>query len=1120
MSRSSTRPRTFAALAGVVSLALLGAGGPASAGPASGPPGADRGRFTSTGQIGAPVSTISAELDKVVAASTRGKDGRVSVLVKLDVQAVASYDGHLRGYAATSPRATGKAFNPKSAASQRYKGYVNQRQAAFERAAKAAAPSATVTGRYDIALGGVALRIRPSELGAISRLAGVAAVLPDRLEKVQTNVSPGFIGAGALWQSLGGQGSAGEGVVVGVLDTGIWPEHASYSDPDPAGKPYAAPPPPLSGTRACEFSGGANPGPAFLCNNKLIGADRFMATYDAIIGLLPNEYSTARDENGHGTHTSSTAAGNRSVAASIFGLARGTVSGIAPRAHVIMYKVCGDQGCFNSDSVAAIQEAIQDGVDVVNFSISGGGNPYADAVELAFLDAYNAGVFVSASAGNSGPGANTVDHRGPWVTTVGASTTNRHFRTTVNLASSDGATLGLVGSSVTQGIGAPTPVVLATAAGSNALCTAPLNGSAAGKIVVCQRGPNRVLKSKAVFDAGGAGMLLDNPTRLNEFTDNHWVPTVHLENTAGAQLRAFLEAHPNVTASWANPTSQTVPGDEMTAFSSRGGSGQVLGVSKPDVTAPGLQILAAHTPTPATAAGGPPGQLFQSIAGTSMSSPHVAGSGALLADLHPTWTPGQIKSALMTSTTQEVRNNDGTSPTTPFDRGSGRIRLNKAGDPGATISDSGADYVALQNRLYNANYPSLYVPSFPGRLSVERTLHNETNKVAKYKVQVTTPSDLKVTVPGTVNVPAGGDATFTITLDGVGLADGAVRHAQLTLTDAPGHRIAFPITVVRGQAALPMTKDCTPTTLAVDATTTCTITITNTSLSDATVSMTDAVPSRLDVVDASVTGGTLAGNTVTFNGTVPATVPPSVSIAPGSSPAGGYLPLSLFGIPPIGGVGDDTITNFNVPAFTFGGATYTKLGVSSNGYVVVGDTVSADNSLNNQNFPDPNLPNNTLATFWTDLNPAAAGALRIGTLTDGSDTWIVVDWQAVREFGTAGNLHSMQIWIGVDGDANPGTDVSYAYGPNTGNGDGGFTSVGAENITGTSGNNTYFNGVGTLPTNGTQLRVTSAGGSVGQHVVSFDATGETAGAWTNCAALTSSAFDGTSFRCVSGTVTP
>lgn len=1114
-----SRPyRSLAAVAAAaaVSLATLTAGGPAAADEAK----PDPSRFTARGlHPSAMVSTVESDLDKVVATSPRTRSGLVSVLVKLDEQPVVSYDGHLKGFPATSARATGRTFDPTSSASRKYLAHVKQKQAAFERAAKAKAPSGKVVGRYDLVFGGVSMLVRPDEVAGLARTAGVAAVLPDSVEQPQTDVSPGFMGAGALWQSLGGQSKAGEGSIVGVLDTGVWPEHPSFSDPDPAGKPYAAPKPTLSGARACEFGGGAHPGPAFTCNNKLIGADRFMATYDAVVGLMPTEFTTARDDNGHGSHTASTSAGNRSVAASIFGLARGIVSGISPRSQVIAYKVCGDGGCFQSDSVAAIQKAITDNVDVINFSISGGASPYADAVELAFLDAYDAGVFVSASAGNSGPGPDTVDHRGPWVTTVGASTSTRHFQSTVELASTDGATLSLVGSSITPGIGTATPVVLATAVGSDALCTTKITGAATGKIVVCERGPGRVLKSKVVADAGGAGMLLYNATRLNQFTDNHWVPTVHLENTQGTSLLAFLEAHPGVTARWAEPTSRTVAGDEMTAFSSRGGAGQSLGVSKPDVTAPGLQILAAATPAPATDAGGPLGQLFQSIAGTSMSSPHVAGSGALLTALHPDWTPGQIKSALMTSATPAVANNDGVSATTPFDRGSGRVRLNKAGDPGATFDESAADYVSLRDSLWNANYPSLYVPSLAGRLSVQRTLHNESSKAAKWKLSVSTPSDLKVTVPSTLTLPAGGDATFTIAVDGVGLADGAVRHAQITLTDTPGHRIVFPVTVVRGQALISMDKTCTPQTLAVGATTSCTITATNPTFDDATVSMVDAVPSRLDVVDATVTGGTLAGNTVTFNGVVPATDPPDVTVAPGTSPAGGYLPLSAFGTAPISGVGDDSITNVNVPGFTFGGQTYTQLGVSSNGYVVVGGGAGEDNSINNQNFPDANRPNNVLAPFWTDLNPAAAGAVRIDVLTDGVDDWIVVDWAGVREFSNP-RLASFEIWIGVNGDAHPGTDVSYAFGPIQGNGDGGFLTVGAENSSGSKGQVTYHNGTGTLPADGTQLVVGSAAGTTGSHTVSFGATGLSAGPWTNCAEMTSAAFDGTSVRCTSGTVTP
>ena len=311
---------------------------------------------------------------------------------------------------------------------------------------------------------------------------------------------------------------------------------------------------------------------------------------------------------------------------------------------------------------------------------------------------------------------------------------------------------------------------------------------------------------------------------------------------------------------------------------------------------------------------------------------------------------------------------------------------------------------------------------------------------------------------------------------------------------------------------------CDPTALHPGDTTSCTLTATNPTFSPVTYSIKDKLPSKLKLDASSVVNGTVSGkDTVLSSGTIPASQASTVAIGTGVSPAGGYLPLSLFGIPPIGGVGDDTITNFNVPAFSFAGETWSQLGVSSNGYVVVGAASGPDNSITNQDFPNPARPNNTLALFWTDLNPAAAGAVRIGTLTDGSDTWIVVDWQAVREFSTAGNLHSFQTWIGVNGDANPAEDVSYAYGPNTGNGDGGFMSVGAENKFGNSGDNTYFNGVGTLPTDGAQLRVTTTPGSVSSAIVTFDATaGGDTGSWKNCASLTSDAFTGTSIACASG----
>ena len=378
-----------------------------------------------------------------------------------------------------------------------------------------------------------------------------------------------------------------------MLDTGIWPEHPSFDDPG-----ISHP----GGSYGCEFGlSGEDGDDAFACNDKLIGAYAFTETYLAVLGAEPGEFCnmaagvcSARDADGHGTHTASTAAGSPVASAPLFGIERGPINGIAPGAHVIMYRVCLDQGCFQSDSVAAIEQAMLDGVDVINFSIAGGASPFSDPVELAFLEAYAAGITVNASAGNAGPGAATADHGGPWVTTVGASTSSRHFLTTLELAG--GATLSLSGASITPGIETPTDVVLATDVGGDTLCSSPLAaGSATGKVVVCEGARSRNVKSFNVMQGGAVGMILYNPTDLDLFTDNFWIPTVMLTLDAGAQLLAFLAANTGETAQWEPSTPTAVLADRMTAFSSRGPVSDFL---KPDVTAPGNQILAGTTPQP------------------------------------------------------------------------------------------------------------------------------------------------------------------------------------------------------------------------------------------------------------------------------------------------------------------------------------------------------------------------------------------------------------------------------------------------------------------------------------------------------------------------------------------
>ena len=515
---------------------------------------------------------------------------------------------------------------------------------------------------------------------------------------------------------------------------------------------------------------------------------------------------------------------------------------------------------------------------------------------------------MAASAGNSGPTPDTTDHRGPWVTTVAASTSNRSFVSQLTLTASNGDKLQLSGTSVTPGISTPTPVVLAP----DPLCGLMAAGSLTGKIVVCNRGGNgRVDKSFNVYNAGGAGMILRNIALSQDLdTDNFWVPGLHISGQSGLDLQAFLDSHTGVTATFTQGQATGSQGDVMAAFSSRGGPGQRLGVSKPDITAPGVQILAGQTPLPATTTAGPQGQLFQAIQGTSMSSPHIAGTGALLKALHPNWTPGQIKSAIMTTAkVQGVVKEDGVTPANAFDFGSGRVDLNVAGNPGLTFDESAADYVALKDQLWNANYPSLYIPVMPGRITVSRTVHNELNKKVEWKLDVSAPADVTVTVPRELKIGPNGDATFQITVDASKVPLGEVRFATLQLRSNDigdgkddGHRdaidaaggsnpgkpgdggkktrtLVFPITLVRKQPVVTLTKSCDPAAVDKKGTVTCTITAANNSFSPANVEINDRVPDNLQVIRGSVTGGTVKDNTVSFKGALAGAQPPDVTVA-------------------------------------------------------------------------------------------------------------------------------------------------------------------------------------------------------------------------------------------------
>lgn len=1073
LTRKPYLPRVRRAAVLTAGLGLVAAmAPPASADPTPTPPPSSK--WTATPLTGGePVQGAKSSTGKLARSdegllkSTSG--ATVNVMVKLDYDSFAAYQGDLKGLPATSPAKTGKALDVKSGDAKKYQGHIEDVENTFLTELAKVVPSAKAGQKLRTVYGGLALRIPANKAAALLKLPGVAAVQEDKPEQLLTDSSADFMGAPAIYNKLGGSSSSGKGVVVGILDSGAWPEHPQFADPGtlpavPATKDGAA--------RVCNF--GDNPlTPAadpFACNRKLIGGAPFLDTYNAV---FPGEYfpTSARDSNGHGTHTATTSAGGPVANASVLGINRGPLHGIAPAAHVSVYKVCGVEGCFPSDSAQAVGRAILDGVRVINFSISGGTSPYSDPVELAFLDAYSAGVLVSASAGNAGPGAATVNHVGPWVTTVAASTQTRTFQSTITLSGSGGATATLKGASITGGLPSALPVVRASAPPySNGLCTAPAPaGLFTGKIVVCERGAGRIMKGFNVLQGGAAGMILYNSSPLDVMTDNHWLPSVHVDKPEGDALLTFLSANAGATASFTQGTKTTWQGDRITTFSSRGPGGDFL---KPDVTAPGLHILAGQTPVLEGPAGGPSNNLYQVIAGTSMSSPHVAGSAALLFALNPSWTPGQVKSAMETTAKTSVTKQDGVTPADPFDTGGGRVDLTKAGDPGLTLDETGANFLAAADDSLNRidlNLPSVNAPIMPGLITAKRTVTNVTNQTLTFNASGTTVAGANISVlPPKFTVKAGKTATFDVVITAPDLPEGQY-FGQVNLKQAGGSRnLHLPVAFVRKEGAVPVEQTCVPDTIARNTgESTCTVSVQNDTLQDAEITAVSTLNSKLRL--NSVTGATKIGTQIaTAQATLAARQPDRPGIAPGTGPAP-YLPLDDFGISPIA-IGDEQAINFTVPAFQYAGRTYTRIGIVSNGYTVAGGSSgSTDISFEPQTLPDPATPNNVLAPYWTDLDGSGAPGVFAGTLTDGVNDWLVIEWR-VNLYGTT-DTKVFQQWIGLNGTE----DITYTYDSANLPGDppaGYGLTVGAENNDGTAGGQ-----ITGPPTE--DLRVTSTPGAPG-----------------------------------------
>ncbi|PSS02029.1 Subtilisin-like protease [Actinidia chinensis var. chinensis] len=671
---------------------------------------------------------------------------------------------------------------------------------------------------YTNAFHGFAASLSPDEVESLRRSDAVLGVYEDTIYSLHTTRTPEFLGLDpqlGLWAGHSPQelNQASQDVIIGVLDTGVWPESKSFDDSDMPAVPS-------------RWQGECESGPDFdskLCNKKLIGARRFFRGYHMASGGDPakeKEINSPRDQEGHGTHTSSTAAGAHVANATMLGYASGTARGMSIRARVATYKVCWKTGCFGSDILAGMDRAIADGVDVLSMSLGGGSAPYyRDTIAIGAFTATEKGIFVSCSAGNSGPGEATLANVAPWIMTVGAGTLDRDFPAYALLGNGHRFT----GVSLYSGKGmGKKPVSLVYSKGSNSSSNLCLPGSlepefVRGKLVLCDRGINaRVEKGAVVRDAGGVGMILANTAANGEelVADSHLIPALAVGRKVGDVIREYVRSNGNPTAvlSFGGTVLNVRPSPVVAAFSSRGPNMVTPQILKPDVIGPGVNILAAwalsvgptglHTDTRKTP--------FNIMSGTSMSCPHISGLAALLKAAHPEWSPSAIKSALMTTaytkdnTNSPLRDAAEGSFSTPLAHGSGHVDPHKALSPGLVYDISTDDYIAflcsldytIQQVQAVAKHPNITCRrklADPGQLNYPSfSVLFAKSKVVRYTRELT-------------NVGAAG-SVYEVAVDGPPTVAVTVKPARLVFRNV-GDKLRYTVTFVSKKGANPTARN-------------------------------------------------------------------------------------------------------------------------------------------------------------------------------------------------------------------------------------------------------------------------------------------------------------------------
>ncbi len=689
---------------------------------------------------------------------------------------------------------------------------------------------------YRYSLNGFAARMTEAQAHKLEHFDEVLRVWEDEIRPLATNFSPQFLGLFEPTVGLRGQpGLDGDGVIVAIIDSGITPEHPALKDIREADRPrlcrtsFAENS--LLGIWLCRrykkqddvlvydppenWNGVCQSGARFeetACNNKLIGARYFIDGAQSTGQIDSGEILSARDADGHGTHTATTVAGNR-VNASIFGTLLGAVEGIAPRARIAVYKACWLRpgnlraSCNTSDLANAIDMAVADGVHIINYSVGSSLRTATAPDDFALMAAAKAGILAAVAAGNEGPNLATIGSPAgaPWVITAAASSRDgQRFDEALEVLAPPtiAGKYAVKEASFTPRLIDSDPIeaqlVLVDddddSAGTTFDACQPLvnDSDISGNIAYIQRGGcSFETKIGNADDAGAIAALVFNiagkpivMTADSNIQGTYNIPALMFGQADGILILDEIDADQTVDLVLDKGffLTEQETGNIMGAFSARGPA-PVQDILKPDVTAPGINILAGFTPDAANSVAG---ENFAYITGTSMATPHVAGVAALLRQAHPEWSPAALKSALMTTARQDINQQDGSTPANPFDFGSGHIDPNKANDPGLVydvtddeydafacgtaspaVEQARCDDLAAGGLSFDAedlNQPSIAVSRLANSQTITRRVTSVSDEAETYVASIVAPPQMSVdVVPSNLTIGPGQSATFDVT---------------------------------------------------------------------------------------------------------------------------------------------------------------------------------------------------------------------------------------------------------------------------------------------------------------------------------------------------------------------